>query len=159
MQSKSRGFLNRLVWAFSPCFLGSCFPGLYNPKVITDWRCHAFFVRVSLLPFVISNVSFPYVAGTDDKMMVFYSTCFWPTTTCMFFVPSMVAGIRHCRGDKDWDRLCSQGQYVRSQGRLFWLDLICLISCFVATVLPVNYIALDFAVVAPSMTAAVAAVP
>ena len=153
------GLLNRFVWAISPCFLGGFFPGLCNPTLLADRRCHLFFLKVSLLPFIIANVSFPYVAGTESKILVFFSTCFWPTTTCILFLPSMVAGIRHCRGDENWDELASQVWYIRSQGRNFWFDLLCLVSCFVATVLPVNYIALDFAVVVPNLSAPAAAVP
>ena len=39
---------------------------------------------------------------------IFFSTCFWPTTTCLFFLPSMVAGIRHMTGDQKWLQLSSQ---------------------------------------------------
>ena len=30
-----------------------------------DWRNHLFFLSVSLTPFVIADVAFPYVVGSD----------------------------------------------------------------------------------------------
>ena len=44
----------------------------------------------------------------DTNFDIFFSTCFWPTTTCLFFLPSMVAGIRHMTGDQKWLQLSSQ---------------------------------------------------
>ena len=70
------GFLNRLVWALSPCFLGSFFPGLCNPTLMTKRSCQVFFLLVSLVPFVIANISFPYAVGTENEGIVFFSTCF-----------------------------------------------------------------------------------
>ncbi|CAE7501172.1 unnamed protein product [Symbiodinium natans] len=153
------GFLNRLMMAaLSPCFLGFFFPAFFNPALMTNWRCHAFFLRVSLVPFVVTNVPFPFLAGAGKDVSVFFSTCFWPTLMCVVFVPSMVAGIRYCRGDDHWLGLCSQVEYIRQQGRHFCLDLLCLVACWVAAVLPVNYVAVDFAVVGPNMSDMVAAV-
>ena len=59
------GFMNRLAWAFSPLFLGGFFPGLCNPQMMRDWRIHRYFLVLGLLPFIIANVAFPYVVGTD----------------------------------------------------------------------------------------------
>ncbi|CAK9064296.1 unnamed protein product [Durusdinium trenchii] len=145
------GFMNRMVWSLSPCFLGAFFPGLCNPETM-DWESHGFFLLVSLVPFIICDVLFPYLVGTDSHFKIFFSTCFWPTTTCLFFVPSMIAGIRRCRGDPKWQDLTSQVFYICKEGMHFWRDLILLILCFLAAVLPVNYIALDFAVVVPSLS-------
>lgn len=152
------GFMNRVIWAVSPAFLGSFFPGLCNPDLMCDWRNHMFFLIVSLTPFVIADVAYPYVVGSETDFDIFFSTCFWPTTTCLFFLPSMVAGIRHMTGDQKWLQLSSQLRYVRSQGRKFWMDLLRLVACFFAAVLPVNYIALDFAVVLPTLHPTAAAI-
>ena len=145
------GLLNRLVWSISPCFLGAFFPAVGYPDFMTDWRSHRFFVLVSLVPFIIADVLFPYVVGTDSNFKVFFSTCFWPTITCIFFLPSMVAGIRRCRGDPDWQELKSQLLYIQTECNEFGKDFGRLIVCFVVVVAPVNYIALDFAVVLPNM--------
>lgn len=152
------GFLNRCIWAFSPAFLGSFFPGLCNPDLMLDWRNHLFFLAVSLTPFAIADVAFPYVVGSDTDFEIFFSTCFWPTTTCLFFLPSMIAGIRRANGDPKWLELRSQYCYIRTRGRAFFLDLLRLVACFAAAVLPVNYLALDFAIVLPNLHPTAAAV-
>ena len=152
------GLLNRLVWSISPCFLGAFFPAVGHPDFMTDWRSHRFFVSVSLVPFIIADVLFPYVVGTDSNWKVFFSTCFWPTTTCIFFLPSMVAGIRRCRGDPDWQELKSQLLYIRTDCNEFGKDFGRLLVCFIAVVAPVNYIALDFAAVLPNMDPNTAAI-
>lgn len=145
------GLMNRLVWSISPCFLGSFFPGIGHPDLMRDWRSHRFFVLVSLVPFIIADVLFPYVVGTDTDFKVFFSTCFWPTTTCIFFLPSMVAGIRRIRGDPEWQQISSQIAYIIQEGSDFRQDFGRLLVCFIAVVAPVNYIALDFAVVLPNL--------
>ena len=132
------GLLNRLVWSISPCFLGAFFPAVGHPDFMTDWKSHRFFVSVSLVPFIIADVLFPYVAGTDSNLKVFFSTCFWPTTTCIFFLPSMVAGIRRCRGDPDWQELKSQLLYIRTECNEFKKDFGRLLVCFIVVVAPVN---------------------
>jgi len=152
------GLLNRLVWSISPCFLGAFFPAVGYPDFMTDWKSHRFFVSVSLVPFIIADVLFPYVVGTDSDFKVFFSTCFWPTTTCIFFLPSMVAGIRRCRGDPDWQELKSQLLYIRTESNEFGKDFGRLLVCFIVVVAPVNYIALDFAVVLPNMDPNTAAI-
>eukprot|EP00913_Durusdinium_trenchii_P036018 g33700.t1 len=81
------GFLNRLGWSLSPFFLGSYFPCLFVPEMMTDWRMHIFFLAVSLTPFVIADVAFPYVVGTDTDFKIWFSTSFWPTTTCECLLP------------------------------------------------------------------------
>lgn len=152
------GFMNRLAWAFSPFFLGSFFPGCCNPRLMRNWRIHRYFLIISLLPFIIADVAFPYIVGADTHFKVFFSTCFWPTITCLFFLPSMIAGIRCCRGDLLWPELgLSQWRYMRAGGIHFLKDLSCLVVCFAAAVLPVNYIALDFAVVLPNLNPSTAA--
>ncbi|CAK9056003.1 unnamed protein product [Durusdinium trenchii] len=145
------GFLNRLGWSLSPFFLGSYFPCLFVPEMMTDWRMHIFFLAVSLTPFVIADVAFPYVVGTDTDFKIWFSTSFWPTTTCVFFLPCMIAGIRHNKGDPFWYDLRSHVKYIRTQGKGFWADLLRLNACFWATVVPVNYLALDFAMVLPHL--------
>ena len=152
------GLLNRLVWSISPCFLGAFFPAVGYPDFMTDWKSHRFFVSVSLVPFIIADVLFPYVVGTDSDFKVFFSTCFWPTTTCIFFLPSMVAGIRRCRGDPDWQELKSQLLYIRTECNEFKKDFGRLLVCFIVVVAPVNYIALDFAVVLPNLDPNTAAI-
>ena len=37
---------------------------LGNPDLMCDWRNHLFFLSVSLTPFVIADVAFPYVVGS-----------------------------------------------------------------------------------------------
>jgi len=145
------GFMNRVIWAVSPCFLGSFFPGLCTPKRMTSYKAHLFFITVSLIPFIVADVAFPYVVGTDTKFKVYFSTCFWPTTTCLFFLPSMIAGIRWNNGDMDWWQLSTQRSYFMANWKQLSVQLLCLITCFVAAVFPVNYIALDFAAVLPNL--------
>ena len=153
------GFLNRLVWSLSPVFLGGFFPGFCDPELMWNWRVHRYFLIISLLPFILADVAFPYIVGTDTHLKVFFSTCFWPTCTCAFFLPSMIAGIRRRRGDELWPELgLSQWRYIRAQGKHFLKDLTMLVVCFAAAVLPVNYIAFDFAVVLPNLTPSAAAV-
>jgi len=152
------GFMNRCIWAFSPAFLGSFFPGLCNPELMLDWRNHLFFLSVSLTPFVIADVAFPYVVGSDTNFEIFFSTCFWPTTTCLFFLPSMIAGIRRVNGDPKWLELRSQCCYIWTRGRAFFFDLLRLVACFAAAVWPVNYLAIDFAIVLPNLHPNAAAV-
>ena len=145
------GFCNRMAWALSPILLGGFFPGLCTPGVMTDRRIHLYFITISLTPFVIADVAFPYIVGSDAHWKVFFSTCFWPTLTCVFFLPSMIAGIRCCKGDENWSDVTSHWNYIRAEGAQFWKHLIFLLVSFAAAVLPVNYIALDFAVVLPNL--------
>ena len=143
--------MNRVIWAVSPCFLGSFFPGLCTPARMTSYKAHLFFITVSLIPFIVADVAFPYVVGADTKFKVYFSTCFWPTTTCVFFLPSMIAGIRWNHGDMDWWQLSTQRSYIMENWKQLSVELLCLITCFVAAVFPVNYIALDFAAVLPNL--------
>ena len=152
------GFCNRMAWALSPILLGGFFPGLCTPGVMTDWRIHLYFILISLTPFVIADVAFPYIVGSDAHWKVFFSTCFWPTLTCVFFLPSMIAGIRCCKGDENWSDVTSHWHYIRAEGAQFWKNYIFLLVSFAAAVLPVNYIALDFAVVLPNLHPTAAAV-
>lgn len=92
--------------------------------MLTNRWSHLFFLSVSLLPFFTSDVLFPYIVGTESDWKIFFSTCFWPTTTCIFFVPSMVAGIRRIRGDESWAQLSSQLRFIRKDGKAFWIDLL-----------------------------------
>ena len=81
-------------------------------------------IEVSLLPFFIADILFPYIVGAgtawmafgcqgvDTDFKIYFSTCFWPTTTCLFFIPSMVAAIRFNWGDSQWAELRSQGSGV-----------------------------------------------
>ena len=126
--------------------------------MITNWRVHLYFILISLVPFVLADVSFPYIIGSDQHWKVFFSTCFWPTLTCVFFVPSMIAGIRCSNGDDDWSDITGHWGYVKAEGVRFWKSLLCLVACFAAAVLPVNYIALDFAVVLPNLEPSTAAI-
>eukprot|EP00438_Fugacium_kawagutii_P020443 Skav233820 [mRNA] locus=scaffold5904:101738:103764:+ [translate_table: standard] len=65
-----KGFMNRIAWAFSPVFLGGFFPGLCNPVMMLNWRIHRYFIIISLLPFIIADVAFPYIVGTDSHFKV-----------------------------------------------------------------------------------------
>lgn len=64
------GFLNRLVWSLSPVFLGGFFPGLCDPELMWNWRVHRYFLIISLLPFILADVAFPYIVGTDTHLKV-----------------------------------------------------------------------------------------
>ena len=65
--------------------------------------------------------------GTKDShFKVYFSTCFWPTSTCIFFVPSMIAGIRRVRGDPGWFHLSSQMSYICREGKRCAADLLLL---------------------------------
>ena len=70
----------------------------------------------------------------------------------------MVAGIRRCRGDPDWQELKSQLLYIRTECNEFKKDFGRLLVCFIVVVAPVNYIALDFAVVLPNLDPNTAAI-
>lgn len=114
---RPQGILNRFIWALSPAFLGGYFPGMCSPDMLTDWRVHVFFLIVSLTPFVLADVAFPYVVGSDTELKILLSTCFWPTFTCVFFLPSMIAGLRRCDNDEQWSDLLSQPAYIRKAAR------------------------------------------
>eukprot|EP00438_Fugacium_kawagutii_P011879 Skav219160 [mRNA] locus=scaffold648:69607:71643:- [translate_table: standard] len=75
-----KGFMNRIAWALSPVFLGGFFPGLCNPSMMLNWRIHRYFIVISLLPFIIADVAFPYVVGTDSHFKV---SCAILVFTCM----------------------------------------------------------------------------
>lgn len=64
------GFLNRLVWSLSPVFLGGFFPGFCDPELMWNWRVHRYFLIISLLPFILADVAFPYIVGTDTHLKV-----------------------------------------------------------------------------------------
>lgn len=49
-----------------------------------------------------------------------------------------------------WGRFFRPG-FFRTQGKGFWADLLRLNACFWVTVVPVNYLALDFAMVLPHL--------
>ena len=70
------GLLNRLVWSLSPVFLGGFFPGFCSPELMRNWRVHRYFVIISLLPFILADVAFPYIVGTDTHLKVSqFETC------------------------------------------------------------------------------------
>ena len=85
------GFMNRLAWAFSPLFLGGFFPGLCNPQMMRDWQIHRYFLVLGLLPFIIANVAFPYVVGTDSHFkascpLYIYIIYTWIFQVCVFLL-------------------------------------------------------------------------
>ena len=83
------GFMNRLAWAFSPLFLGGFFPGLCNPQMMRDWQIHRYFLVLGLLPFIIANVAFPYVVGTDSH---FKASC--PLYIYIYYIYLDLPGMR-----------------------------------------------------------------
>ena len=62
--------------------------------------------QTHIISFFVSNLKISLLRNASQE--IFFSTCFWPTTTCLFFLPSMIAGIRRVNGDPKWLELRSQ---------------------------------------------------